>query len=281
MLPSPDAPPAWLESAYADHHASVYRAAYRISGSSADAEDALQTVFMRLLNRARRSPEAAMADSPVPADELAPYLNRAAVECQPRPVARAATPRLGAPRPGDTRPCRPLARRRPGAPRGLAPGARGPATGARAVVATGRRDIRPSLFRRLRQSGDRRADRLLRHRCRRRPPPNPTSPSPRTLRVDGSLNMNTQKTAATPADALDRAIEAVHQETHRPAGRPGGRGTGVESARRRSSRGDWRRGRRESDRADRDLPRRIRLWVAQVHLRSQAERSKAAPDSSR
>jgi RNA polymerase sigma factor (sigma-70 family) len=74
-----DAPPAWLESAYADHHAGVYRAAYRISGSSADAEDVLQTVFMRLLNRARRSSEAPLTASPVPADELAPYLNRAAV----------------------------------------------------------------------------------------------------------------------------------------------------------------------------------------------------------
>ena len=36
---------------FQEHHGLVYRAAYRITGSSADAEDVLQTLFLRLLRR--------------------------------------------------------------------------------------------------------------------------------------------------------------------------------------------------------------------------------------
>lgn len=75
----PGAPPAWLEAAYARHHDAVYRAGYRVAGSAADAEDVLQTVFLRLLDRARRSPGSTPSESPIPMDELGPYLNRAAV----------------------------------------------------------------------------------------------------------------------------------------------------------------------------------------------------------
>lgn len=40
-----------LARAFADHHALVFRTAYRITGNAADAEDVLQTVFLRLLKR--------------------------------------------------------------------------------------------------------------------------------------------------------------------------------------------------------------------------------------
>jgi RNA polymerase sigma factor (sigma-70 family) len=72
-LPSPAAaiaPPAeWsLETVFRDHHSLVFRAAYRVTGNGADAEDVLQTVFYRL---ARREPgEVASVES---------YLYRAAV----------------------------------------------------------------------------------------------------------------------------------------------------------------------------------------------------------
>jgi RNA polymerase sigma-70 factor (ECF subfamily) len=36
---------------FKEHHAMVYRAAYRITGNAEDAEDVLQTLFLRLLRR--------------------------------------------------------------------------------------------------------------------------------------------------------------------------------------------------------------------------------------
>jgi RNA polymerase sigma-70 factor (ECF subfamily) len=63
-------PPAELEQIFRDHHAGVLRAAYRITGNASDAEDVLQTVFLRL---ARRQPDA------VPMDSAAAYLHRSAV----------------------------------------------------------------------------------------------------------------------------------------------------------------------------------------------------------
>lgn len=63
---------AWqeLEKLFWDNQAGVFRTAYRITGSTADAEDVLQTVFLRLLARGR---DADLAPSPVG------YLKRAAV----------------------------------------------------------------------------------------------------------------------------------------------------------------------------------------------------------
>lgn len=58
-----------LESLYREHHGRVYRLAYRITGNLMDAEDVLQTVFLRLSRRERVDLE------PNPAS----YLNRAAV----------------------------------------------------------------------------------------------------------------------------------------------------------------------------------------------------------
>lgn len=40
-----------LEQLFREHHSRIYGAAYRITRSAQDAEDVLQTVFMRLLNR--------------------------------------------------------------------------------------------------------------------------------------------------------------------------------------------------------------------------------------
>jgi RNA polymerase sigma-70 factor (ECF subfamily) len=43
--------PEDFEKIFHEHHAMVYRVAYRMTGSSADAEDVLQTLFLRLLRR--------------------------------------------------------------------------------------------------------------------------------------------------------------------------------------------------------------------------------------
>lgn len=43
-----------LSRIFEDHHALVFRTAYRITGNAADAEDVLQTIFLRLLSRQER-----------------------------------------------------------------------------------------------------------------------------------------------------------------------------------------------------------------------------------
>src|SRR5438128_9163403 len=62
--------PEDFERMFEEHHSFVYRAAYRITGNSEDAEDVLQTLFLRLLRRERP-----------PDFQLNPkgYLHRAAV----------------------------------------------------------------------------------------------------------------------------------------------------------------------------------------------------------
>jgi RNA polymerase sigma-70 factor (ECF subfamily) len=50
-----------LESMFNQHHDRVFRAAYRVTGSAADAEDVLQTVFLRL---ARAAEPIAVPDNP-------------------------------------------------------------------------------------------------------------------------------------------------------------------------------------------------------------------------
>jgi RNA polymerase sigma-70 factor (ECF subfamily) len=62
--------PDELERAFRDHHRLVFRTAYRITGNPGDAEDVLQTVFLRLLRRGRN---ADALDSPES------YLRRAAI----------------------------------------------------------------------------------------------------------------------------------------------------------------------------------------------------------
>ena len=63
-----ESPP--LETVFREHHQRVYRAAYRVTGNAQDAEDVLQTVFMRLWRRGNEHP---LSDRPEG------YLHRAAV----------------------------------------------------------------------------------------------------------------------------------------------------------------------------------------------------------
>jgi RNA polymerase sigma-70 factor (ECF subfamily) len=62
--------PDELEQSFRAHHGLVFRTAYRITGNAGDAEDVLQTVFLRLL---RRGPNAEPLDKPES------YLRRAAI----------------------------------------------------------------------------------------------------------------------------------------------------------------------------------------------------------
>jgi len=71
MLEEPGiAIPDELERAYRAHHRLVFRTAYRITGNAADAEDVLQTVFLRLLHRSASSKAMQSEES---------YLRRAAI----------------------------------------------------------------------------------------------------------------------------------------------------------------------------------------------------------
>jgi RNA polymerase sigma-70 factor (ECF subfamily) len=72
--PAMRVPGAWesltLESAFDQFHSLVFRVAYRMTGNAADAEDVLQTVFLRLASRDAQSAGIENAES---------YLRRAAV----------------------------------------------------------------------------------------------------------------------------------------------------------------------------------------------------------
>src|SRR3954464_9722903 len=69
LKPNISPPPGELERLFREHNDLVFRTAYRVTGSPADAEDVLQTVFLRLAKRA----EVDLAPSP------ASYLHRAAI----------------------------------------------------------------------------------------------------------------------------------------------------------------------------------------------------------
>jgi RNA polymerase sigma-70 factor, ECF subfamily len=62
--------PGKLEQSFRTHHRMVFRTAYRITGNAGDAEDALQTVFLRLLRRGRNAEALENVES---------YLRRAAI----------------------------------------------------------------------------------------------------------------------------------------------------------------------------------------------------------
>ena len=67
--------PAAIDAAFRDHHRAVLRAAFRIVGNAADAEDVLQAVFMNVLKRAR-----GQSHQPIDLGEQPrPYLARAAI----------------------------------------------------------------------------------------------------------------------------------------------------------------------------------------------------------
>ena len=70
-VPVPIIPnPRELDEMFREHHAMVFRTAYRITGNAADAEDVLQTVFLRI---ARRNDASEAIERPEN------YLRRAAV----------------------------------------------------------------------------------------------------------------------------------------------------------------------------------------------------------
>lgn len=69
-VPVPTPPPGMLENLFREHYDQIYRTAYRVTGSPSDAEDVLQTVFLRL---ARREGEVDLSPSP------GAYLHRAAI----------------------------------------------------------------------------------------------------------------------------------------------------------------------------------------------------------
>ncbi len=62
--------PAELEQVFLEHHGRVYQAAYRITGNTGDAEDVLQTVFLRLARQGCAASQVA---------NMQAYLHRAAV----------------------------------------------------------------------------------------------------------------------------------------------------------------------------------------------------------
>ena len=62
--------PDELERSFRAHHRLVFRTAYRITGNAGDAEDVLQTVFLRLLRRGRNAE---------PLENSESYLRRAAI----------------------------------------------------------------------------------------------------------------------------------------------------------------------------------------------------------
>jgi RNA polymerase sigma-70 factor (ECF subfamily) len=70
QLMEPASQSADLERIFRENHAMVFRAAYRITGNAGDAEDVLQTVFLRML---KRDPAAD------PVDNVPSFLHRAAV----------------------------------------------------------------------------------------------------------------------------------------------------------------------------------------------------------
>lgn len=49
--PAPEQKTGLLRELYLSHHRQVYRAAWRVTGNPADAEDVLQTVFLKLMRR--------------------------------------------------------------------------------------------------------------------------------------------------------------------------------------------------------------------------------------
>jgi len=98
LNPDDDTAATGLEQVFMDHYEAVYRTAYRITGNGTDAEDVLQTLFLRLV----RQPAAPVRDG-----QWLPYLRCAAVNAaldvlrRRRSVPLAVVePRLQEPRPG-------------------------------------------------------------------------------------------------------------------------------------------------------------------------------------
>ncbi len=70
QLRDTETPAPSMEEVFREHHQRVFRVAYRVTGNAQDAEDVLQTVFMRLVRR--------RGDNPL-SDRPESYLHRAAI----------------------------------------------------------------------------------------------------------------------------------------------------------------------------------------------------------
>jgi len=99
IIPNP------ADEMYREHHIMVFRTAYRITGNTADAEDVLQTVFLRIVRRNDRPDESVDA-----IEHPENYLRRAAVHAaldlvrarrEPAPVDLERLPATGGSRPDD------------------------------------------------------------------------------------------------------------------------------------------------------------------------------------
>jgi RNA polymerase sigma-70 factor (ECF subfamily) len=66
---APDTAEGSVAELFREHHERVFRVARRITGNAADAEDVLQTVFLRIMRR---------EEPPLREDDAASYLHRAA-----------------------------------------------------------------------------------------------------------------------------------------------------------------------------------------------------------
>lgn len=77
-------PPEEFERLFQEHHARVLQAAYRITGNATDAEDVLQTIFLRLLRR---------EDAPDLSSTPGSYFYRAAINAALDLVRRRGGPR--------------------------------------------------------------------------------------------------------------------------------------------------------------------------------------------
>ena len=67
---TPDSAVDGLQGLFEEHHRLIFHTAYRVTGNASDAEDVLQTIFLRLLNRPPESLDTAKAGG---------YLRRAAI----------------------------------------------------------------------------------------------------------------------------------------------------------------------------------------------------------
>lgn len=83
---TPTTAPVGFAELYERHYEAVFRAALRVTGNAADAEDVLQTVFLRVLNRGEE-----VASAPRPAAYFRRAAVNAAVDLLRRRAVRAAS----------------------------------------------------------------------------------------------------------------------------------------------------------------------------------------------
>ena len=156
-----------LEALFREHHDRIFRAAYRITGSVVDAEDVLQTVFLRL---SRRNVKEGINLEPNPAS----YLHRAAVNASLDLMRQRGRSNSVSIEDGQSR----------NAPSVERASRQSPA-GHRQAGRKIRRDVRPQILRRLRQQRNRRTDGNFGNGRRRPAPSGARQSQKRNRRVFG------------------------------------------------------------------------------------------------